>query len=126
MVNSLGFTEKHMLFIQQYINGVFFNTIKKNLNIKTDEEIISLKEEIKNKLLVVSDLEMIQKACDLELVLIDDFLLKNWRDIAFKTAYNVYIYETNNYLERPDLKLIYIKVLRIYVMIFKELRYRLN
>jgi len=119
ILDEIDFNQRHLLFIQEYIKGTHLNTIKKILKIETDDEFQSIKQEVKNKLAVTNSLDIIKKTYELKLVTINGNLTNNWRDIAFKNAYNIYLFRHHDHIEENNLKLVYIKILRMYVTILR-------
>ena len=119
ILDNLKFNKIYLHFIEQYAIGVPLPKIKQNLNVDTVEKLARLKEDIKNMFDVNNDLDIIKIAYDLNIVTINDDLNKNWRDYAFRIAYNIYLCRYVNNDKEISLKLIYISVLRLCVTILR-------
>ena len=116
-VELLTYTE--MLFIKKYSYGMFFNEIKRELCIINDYEFAKMKDEVKLKLSIVNDLELINKAFNIGLLVVDDFILKNINHISFGIAYNLYLENEKKQLSIDNLQYLYVKVYNIYLKIIK-------
>ena len=119
MRKNLSLNNNDLIFIINYAKGVHLDVIKEALNIDTYDELLQFKKIFKSKLGVFNDFEMIYKSYILNLFEVNDYFLINWQNIAFGTAYSIYLCEVRNQVKGEDLKLIYMKILRMYVVIFK-------
>ena len=80
-----------------------------------------MENNLKIKLKVDCDVDMILKAYHLQLFDIDDYFIRHEQHIAFGTAYNTYMDMADNSIQcHVSLKELYIKVLRIHVQIIKN------
>ena len=119
MRKNLSLNNNDLIYIINYAKGVHLDVIKEALNIDTYDELLQFKKMFKSKLGVFNDFEMIYKSYILNLFEVNDYFLTNWQNIAFGTAYSIYLCEVRNQVKGEDLKLIYMKILRMYVVIFK-------
>nr|WP_321411307.1 hypothetical protein [uncultured Allomuricauda sp.] len=112
-------THIEIFFLKKYASGIPIDEIKKDLNIESNEDFILKKEVIKLKLDITNDLDLINKAFDLGLLVVDDHILKNINHIVFGIAYNVYIYSKRNKNSQKSLSNLYRKVFNTYLCVLQ-------
>jgi hypothetical protein len=109
-------TEKDMFFIKKMALGVVSNEIMCDLCIKSNEEFYKTKANIKLKLGIVNDLDFVEKAFNMGLLVVDNFILKNMSDIVFAVAYNMYT-DAERLNTDDDLQRLYNKVYDTYLCV---------
>jgi hypothetical protein len=116
-------TENDLFFIKKYASGVFFNKIKSDLNITSYEEFYNEKTAIKLKLGITNDLDLIQEAFNIGVLVVDKFILKNINDIVFGVAYNLYM-DGERLQFKEDLQDLYVNVYETYLCVLN--RYKIS
>lgn len=117
-MRALCLTYSEMCLLKKYVFGNSVDEIKTDLCLESHEEFFLKKEAIKSKLDISNDLNLIEEAFKMGLLVVDDYILKNINHIAFGMAYNIYILKHSKILI-DDLHNIYIKVFDRYLSIIK-------
>ncbi len=110
-IEILNYTD--MFFIKRYALGFSIDQIINELSIKNNSSFFERKREIKRKLGIVNDLNIIDKAYNIGLFVVDNYFLKNTNHIAFGVAYNLYLDREYNQISENNLSDLYSETLKI-------------
>ena len=113
-------TEKDMFFIKKKALGIFFNNIKTDLCINSNEEYYDIKTEVRLKLGITNDLGFIQEAFNIGLLVVDNFIIKNLDHIVFGIAYNIYVDNHERLGDSEHLHSLYQKVYETYLCVLDK------
>ena len=109
-IEILNYTD--MFFIKRYALGFSIDQIINELSIKNNSSFFERKREIKRKLGIVNDLNIIDKAYNIGLFVVDNYFLKNTNHIAFGVAYNLYLDREYNQISENNLSDLYSETLK--------------
>lgn len=108
-------TERDMFLIKHMAYGSNFDNLKGDLRIKEFSEFQAFKSNMKLKLGIVNDLDFIELAFKLGVIVVDDFLLNNISHVVFGVAYNLYM--ANEVMENESLNSIFSRVYDTYLSV---------
>jgi len=106
-------TKKQRFFIKKYAVGTPFNEIKNELCFDCEYKYLCFQNEIKEKLDIKSDEDLLHEAHKLNIVTVNDYFIANHKHIAFGIAYNLYEKNKDNKFNCGTLEDIYKKILHV-------------